>query len=110
MVGKGEEETGKKPQRCLVCMCVYVVFIVNLFLSVLLLIHPTISFSRRLTNGQLVLLGEIVLRNLQVQRRGSFPYAAGDVVVGTVAGTEPTAVVTGLANRDTTEVGADTCC
>lgn len=28
--------------------------------------------------------------------------------MGTVAGAEPTAVVTGLANGDTTQVGADT--
>ena len=62
------------------------------------------------TNDQLVVLGELILWNLEVERRRPSPYAAGDVVVGTVAGTEPTAVVTGLANRDTTEVGADTCC
>lgn len=42
------------------------------------------------------------------QRGGTLPNTAGDVVVGTVAGAEPAAEVTGLTNGDTTQVGADT--
>ena len=46
--------------------------------------------------------------NLQVQRSGTLPDTAGDVVVGAVARAEPAAVVTGLTDRNTTKVGADT--
>jgi hypothetical protein len=62
----------------------------------------------RLTDDQLAILGEIVLGNLKVERGRTLPYSAGDIVVRTVARAEPTAVVTGLANGDTTQVGADT--
>lgn len=65
-------------------------------------------YSRFLTNDKLVILGEVVLGNLQVERRGALSYPARDVVVGAVAGAEPAAKVTGLANGDTTQVGADT--
>lgn len=62
----------------------------------------------RLTDDQLAILGEIVLGNLEVERGRTLPYSAGDIVVRTVARAEPTAVVTGLTNGDTTQVGADT--
>lgn len=63
----------------------------------------------RLTDDQLAVLGELVLGDLEVEGRGAFPDAAGDVVVGAVAGAEPTAEVAGLADGDTTQMGADTC-
>ena len=62
----------------------------------------------RLTDNEGLLVGEAVLRNLQVQGSGSLPDTAGDVVVGTVAGAEPATVVAGLTDGDTTQVGADT--
>lgn len=62
----------------------------------------------RLTDNQGLLLGEAVDGNLQVQRGGALANTAGDIVVGTVAGAEPAAVVTGLTDGDTTQVGADT--
>lgn len=63
----------------------------------------------RLSDNQGLILGEAVGGNLQVQRGRAPPNTAGDIVVGTVAGAEPAAVVTGLADGDTTQVGADTC-
>lgn len=64
--------------------------------------------SNCLTDNEGLVLGEAVLRNLQVQRRRAPPDTAGDIVVGAVAGAEPAAVVAGLADGDTTQVGADT--
>lgn len=46
--------------------------------------------------------------NLEVQRSGALANTARDVVVRTVAGAEPAAVVAGLADGHTTQVGADT--
>ena len=63
----------------------------------------------RLTNDHLVIFGEVVLGYLKVERCRSLSYAARDIVVGTVAGAEPAAEVTGLANGDTSKMGADTC-
>ena len=62
-----------------------------------------------LTDDQLALFGEVVCGDLEVQRSRTLPDTAGNVVVGTVAGAEPTAKVASLADRDTTQVGADTC-
>lgn len=61
-----------------------------------------------LTNNQLVLLWEVVFGDLEVQRSRSFPDAARDIVVGAVAGAEPTAVVAGLADGHATQMCADT--
>jgi hypothetical protein len=55
----------------------------------------------RLTNNQLVVIGDFVLGDLEV------PDAARDVVVRTVAGAEPTAEVAGLADGHATKVCAD---
>lgn len=63
---------------------------------------------RCLTNDELVILGEVVLGDLQVQGCGALSYPARDIVVGAVARAEPTTKVTGLTNGDTTQVGADT--
>lgn len=65
-------------------------------------------FEIRLTDNQGFILGEAVGRNLQVQRGRAPANTTGDIVVGTVAGAEPAAVVTGLTDGDTTQVGADT--
>lgn len=62
----------------------------------------------RLTDNKGLVLGEVVRGNLQVQRGRTPANATGDIVVGTVAGAEPAAVVTGLTDGDTTQVGADT--
>ena len=64
--------------------------------------------ARELTNNNLALLREVVLRNLKVERGGSLSYAARDVVVGSVAGAEPAAEVASLADRHTTEMSANT--
>lgn len=77
--------------------------------------HPmriNTSFCRRvsrLTNHQLAVVSERVLWNLEVERGGSFPDAARDVVVGSVAGAEPTAVVARLADGYASEMCADAC-
>lgn len=95
-------------------MCVSVCYVVfsppsSLIRSLLLApLSKIYSYIVRLTDDQLAILGEIVLGDLEVERGGTLPYSAGDIVVRTVARAEPTAVVTGLANGDTTQVGADT--
>jgi len=61
-----------------------------------------------LTNDNLALFREVVCGNLQVERGGSLSYTARDVVVGTVARAEPASKVTGLADGNTSQVGADT--
>jgi hypothetical protein len=61
-----------------------------------------------LTDDEGLLIGEVVGGNLEVQRSGTLPDTAGDIVVGTVAGAEPAAEVTGLTDGDTTKVSADT--
>jgi hypothetical protein len=59
-----------------------------------------------LTNHQLLVLGEIVLGNLQVQRRRALSNPAGDVIMRAVARAEPAAEVAGLADGDTAQVCA----
>lgn len=63
---------------------------------------------RRLTDDELALLREVVGGNLEVERGRTLSYTARDIVVGTVAGAEPAAKVAGLADGDTTKMGADT--
>lgn len=69
--------------------------------------YTAMSFSL-LTNNQLAVLGELVLGDFEVERSGSLSYTSGDIVVRTVARAEPATIVTSLANRHTTEMGADT--
>ena len=66
-----------------------------------------VSRSPRLTDNQLAVVGEVVRGDLEVERGGAFPDAARDVVVGAVAGAEPTAKVAGLADGHATQVCAD---
>lgn len=47
--------------------------------SIVLFVHTVDGFP--LTDDQFAILGELVRGDLEVQRRGSFPYAARDVVV-----------------------------
>jgi len=61
-----------------------------------------------LTDNKLVALAKVVGGDLEVERGGAFSDAARDVVVGTVAGTEPATVLAGLADGNATQVGADT--
>jgi hypothetical protein len=70
---------------------------------------PLLYKCTRLTDDNLALLGEVVRGDLEVERRRSLSYATRDVVVGSVAGAEPAAKVAGLADGDTTKMGADTC-
>ena len=63
-----------------------------------------------LADNQLAVVGEVVRRDLEVEGRGSFADAARDVVVGTVAGAEPAAVVAGLADGHAAQVCADAWC
>ena len=82
-----------------------------LFAQSLYCTHTSISCALRLplTDNQLAVVREVVLGDLEVKRGGSFPDAAGDVVVGTVAGAEPAAEVAGLADGHATQVCADAC-
>ena len=59
-----------------------------------------------LTNHQLVLLREVVDWDFKVKWCGTLSYTAGDVVVRTVAGTEPTTKVTGFTDGYTTQMSA----
>ena len=65
-------------------------------------------FSRYLTDDDLVTLLEGVVRNLKVKWCGSLADTARDIVMGSVAGAVPSAVVTSLTNWDTSQVSADT--
>lgn len=78
--------------------------------SCLLFTLPALSphFITHLTNNDLTVLREIVLWNLQVQRRRTLSYAARDIVVRTVARAEPASKVTSLANWHASQVRADT--
>lgn len=60
-----------------------------------------------LTNNKLIVLHNLILWNLQVQRRRTSPNPPGNIVVRTMARTEPSTVVTGLTNRHTAQVCAD---
>ena len=63
-----------------------------------------------LTNNQISLVYEIVRWDLEIQRSRAFSYTARDVVVRTVARTEPAAEIAGFADGDTSEMCADSCC
>jgi hypothetical protein len=62
----------------------------------------------RLTDDELALLWELILWNLEVQWRWTLSDSTRDIVVGTVARTEPSSEVTGLTDGDTSQVRADT--
>lgn len=77
--------------------------------SPLLSASSSIVHRVRLTNDHLAIFWEIVLRYLEVERSGALSYATRDIVVRTVARAEPAAKVSSLTNRNTAEMGADTC-
>jgi hypothetical protein len=62
------------------------------------LTKETPSLYKHLTNDQRVVFREVVFRDLQIQRRRSFSYTSGDIVVGTVARAEPSTEVACFAN------------
>jgi hypothetical protein len=64
--------------------------------------------SDRLTDDEGVFVRELVCGDLEVQWRRTLANTTRDVVVGTVAGAEPTAKVACFTDGDTTEVSADT--
>jgi hypothetical protein len=69
----------------------------------------TISIpSNSLTNNQSSVFREVIFRNLQVQWSGSFSYTSRNIVVRSVARTEPSTVVTGFTDGDTSKMCADT--
>lgn len=68
-------------------------------------IHFSLIF---LTDDHGLILREVVGRNFEVQRSWALPYTSRDIVVRTVAGTEPATEVTSLTDRDTTKVSTDT--
>ena len=68
---------------------------------------PTTLLRRlHLTDDNLPIVRKVIRRNLQVKRRRSLSYAARDIVVGAVAGTEPAAEVAGFANGHAAEMCA----
>ncbi len=58
-------------------------------------------YSNHLTDKQGLLRQELVLRNLQVQRRRAFAHAARSVIVAAMAWAEPAMVVTSIGQRHT---------
>lgn len=78
-----------------------------LFCSSSLYCNMVDLFSAHLTNYDRLICREAVLRNLKIQWRRSFPYTAGDIVVRTVARTEPTTEIASLANRHTSKMSTD---
>lgn len=62
-----------------------------------------------LTDDEGVFVRELVGGDLEIQGSRTLANTAGDVVVGAVAGAEPTAKVSSFADGDTAEMSADTC-
>ena len=60
-----------------------------------------------LTDNQALVGREVVLRYLEVKRRRALPYTPRNIVVRTVAGAKPAAVIAGFANRHAAQVCAD---
>mmetsp|Transcript_29702 Transcript_29702/g.95781 ORF Transcript_29702/g.95781 Transcript_29702/m.95781 type:complete len:265 (-) Transcript_29702:52-846(-) len=60
-----------------------------------------------LADEEFVVAEEFVGRDFEVEWRGALADAAGDVVVGAVAGTEPAAVVAGVGDGYASEVSTD---
>ena len=61
----------------------------------------------RSTNKQGVFCGETVRGNPEIERGGTLPDTARDIVMRTVAGTEPATELASFADRDTAEMRAD---
>lgn len=75
----------------------------------LLFYHLSLFFYHdfRLTNDKLAIV-KFVFGDFEVEGSRTLSDSTGDIVVRTVARAEPTVVVTGLTNGDTTQMGADT--
>jgi hypothetical protein len=61
-----------------------------------------------LSNEELALRGADIGRDFKIERRGALADSAADIVVGAVAGTEPAAIVAGVIEWHTTQMGTDT--
>lgn len=69
---------------------------------------PSSSSFPRLTNDKRVIFRKVVCRDLQVQRCRTLSYTSRDIVVRTVAGTEPSTEVARFSNRHATQMCANT--
>ena len=87
---------------------VYGVFISHLSPNPKATFNRSLQARTTLTDDEGILGGEVVGRDLEVERCRTLPDTARDVVVGTVAGAEPATIVTGLADGHATKVSADT--
>lgn len=70
---------------------------------------PLVYTAIGLTNDNLAVFREVILRHLEVEWCRSLSYAARNVVMGTVAGAEPAAEIAGLADGNASKMSADTC-
>ena len=59
------------------------------------------------TNKKRAFCGETIGGNREIERGGTLPDTARDIVMRTVTGTEPATEVAGFADRDTAEMSAD---
>jgi hypothetical protein len=72
------------------------------------IMHLNLHPQLHLTNDELLLvIIELVLWDLQVERSGTSSNSSRDIVMGTVTRAEPSSVITSLSDRYTTQVGAD---
>lgn len=69
--------------------------------------HLNLHLDPNLTNDKLLLVVvELVLWDLQVERSGTSSNPSRDIVMGTVTRAEPSSVITSLSDGHTTQVGA----
>jgi hypothetical protein len=61
-----------------------------------------------LSDHEGIVVREVIVGHLEIERGRPLSDASGDIVVGTVAWAEPASEVARLADRHTTEMGADT--
>lgn len=71
-----------------------------------IIIYTMINHLVFSTNHHGPLLREVVLRNLEVQRRRSLSSSAGHIVMRAVARAKPSTKIAGLANGNAAQVGA----
>lgn len=62
----------------------------------------------RLTDNQVVLLWELIKRNLEVQRSRTLSYTSRNIVVRTVARAEPSSEITSFSDGHASQMCADT--
>ena len=59
------------------------------------------------TNNQRILSSKVVNRNLKIKRSRTFPYTAGNVIMGSMAWTEPSTIIPSFADGHTSKMRAD---